>query len=242
MASANCPSCRRELEVEDAYRDWTVRCPHCGHEFVPSEEDRPRRRPRRDGDDEDDREREGRAREDEEREERDRRDRDDRDYEDRGARVPASVREAALREVAGPALWLEICGWLTALSSIALFLLGAALAMNAANNPPPAKGKGDDEIGEVFMVLGCCMGMVGVPYGVLMAIGARHLRNLSNRGWALTSAILAVAAFSVSPYCGIIHAGIGAWALVAMDKRVVREAFGLPVRRSRRRRRDYDDY
>src|SRR5947207_15847263 len=115
MATAKCPSCARPLEVEDAYRDWTVRCPHCGHEFVPSAEaareeradDRPRRRRRRDDDDDyDDRDRE-------ERDDRDRgeRDRDDDYGDDEPDRVPASVRREALAVVSAPATWLEILGW-----------------------------------------------------------------------------------------------------------------------------------
>ena len=37
MATVKCPACDRSVEVEDDYRDWTVRCPHCEGEFVPSE-------------------------------------------------------------------------------------------------------------------------------------------------------------------------------------------------------------
>lgn len=29
-----CPSCGTELDLDDAHRDWTVRCPDCRHEFV----------------------------------------------------------------------------------------------------------------------------------------------------------------------------------------------------------------
>src|SRR5438128_1501666 len=37
MPTVSCPSCGRALEVDDAYRDWTVRCPHCATELDPSE-------------------------------------------------------------------------------------------------------------------------------------------------------------------------------------------------------------
>lgn len=29
-----CPSCGAELDLDDEFRDWTVRCPDCRHEFV----------------------------------------------------------------------------------------------------------------------------------------------------------------------------------------------------------------
>ena len=241
MATANCPSCARPLEVDDAYRDWTVRCPHCGHEFVPSAEalppadrddDRPRRRRPRDDDDdyEDTRDRDR----DEDRDDHDR----DRDEEDDGS-YRRSARAEALQEVSAPATWLEICGWLTALVAVGLTLLCFALANEAANNPP-ARGNRNDEPAAVLVFAGCCVGVLGAPYGVVMAIGARKMRDLSSRGWALTGAILGVAAFSLFGFFGLIQAGIGAWALVALDKPAVREAFGLPGRR-RRRRRDRDD-
>jgi uncharacterized membrane protein YhaH (DUF805 family) len=37
MATFPCPSCAKPLDAEPAYRDWTVRCPHCATEFVPEE-------------------------------------------------------------------------------------------------------------------------------------------------------------------------------------------------------------
>ena len=30
-----CPSCGSTLDLDEEYRDWTVRCPDCRHEFVP---------------------------------------------------------------------------------------------------------------------------------------------------------------------------------------------------------------
>jgi hypothetical protein len=72
-----------------------------------------------------------------------------------------------------------------------------------------------------------------------MAIGARRMRDLSNYGWALAGAILGIAAFSVFGCWGLIHAGLGAWALITLEKPAVREAFGRPIPGRRRpRRRD----
>ena len=33
--TAHCPSCGEPLDVDDEYRGWMVRCPHCRHEFYP---------------------------------------------------------------------------------------------------------------------------------------------------------------------------------------------------------------
>src|SRR6266542_338146 len=134
MAAVKCPSCNRQLEVEEEYRDWTVRCPHCEHEFVPDDvreaearsDDRPRR-PRRDEDDYD--------RDDRDERDRDDRGRSDRDDEDDRYGEPEGVREEALRLVAAPALWLEICGWVTALGAVGLTVALLLFAAEVANNP-----------------------------------------------------------------------------------------------------------
>jgi phage terminase large subunit GpA-like protein len=55
MSTVNCPSCKQELELDDSYRDWTVRCPHCDREFVPGKQGRARRdEPEEDEEDEED--------------------------------------------------------------------------------------------------------------------------------------------------------------------------------------------
>ena len=206
MATVRCPTCERALEVEDAYRDWTVRCPHCDTEFVPDEVgargERPR--PRR-----------------EEFEDRDDRAEDEYDRDD----ARESAREEALRVVAGPGTALEVIGWLGILWSLGICALCVVLAIEMNNN---ANVNGDDEF---LILLGCCAGAVGVPYSLAMAIGGRKMRALSSRGWAMTASILGVASFSLFGVCGIVQAGIGAWALVALDKPAVRAAFGLEPRR-----------
>src|SRR5262245_35916493 len=103
MATVSCPACGRALEVDDEYRDWTVRCPHCDHEFVPSEvapgltmERAPEPRRERRYDEEDDYERPSRRRyeedydEDDDRPRRRRRRRRDDDYDDEYTRQDAA--------------------------------------------------------------------------------------------------------------------------------------------------------
>lgn len=202
MATVRCPACRDELEVLDEHRDWTVRCPHCDGEFVPSAARPPRARRRRPEPD------------------------DEEEYVDyeRDAR--------ARRTVAAPAMWLEVLGWLGALASggaVALCVVGAAVV---ADN-------GNDEDAVPMLVLGACMGVFGVPYSVLMAVGARRMRDLSSRGWAMTACMLAIGSFSVCGVLGFVHAAFGVWALVALDKPEVRAAFGRAARARERRRDDW---
>lgn len=139
----------------------------------------------------------------------------------------------ARRTVAAPAMWLEVLGWLGALASvgvIALCVVGAAFV---------ADNGGNDEDAVPLLMLGGCTGVFGVPYSIVMAIGARRMRDLSSRGWAMTACMLAIGSFSVCGVVGIIHAGFGVWALIALDKPEVRAAFGLTARnRDRDRRRN----
>jgi hypothetical protein len=219
MATVRCPSCERALEFEDAYRDWTVRCPHCDNEFVPgaigADRPPPRSRPRREEPD-------------------DRDDRDDYDDDNRDL-----ARAEALQVVAGPGMALEIIGWLGTLAAMGICALFIVLAVEMNNNPNANAG---DAV--VFVFMGIFVGVLGTPYSVALAIGGRKMRDLSSRGWAMTAAILGVASFSVFGICGVIQAGFGVWALVALDNPAVRAAYGLESRwrpRRRRRRRELDE-
>ncbi len=202
MATAECPVCDRLVEVEDAYRDWTVRCPHCDAEFVPNDVARAAAARRRF---------------------------EDEKYEDELRGVPSAVRREALQLVAGPALWLEICGWLSVLISVGIGAVCLGLAVEIANNP---QANANDEPAALFVFMGCFSVLLGVPYGAAMAIGARKMRALSSRGWAMAAAILGVASFSVLSCWGLVPTGIGIWALVVLNKPVVSEALG-PMRRDR---------
>ena len=222
MATVRCPSCERALEVEDAYRDWTVRCPHCDGEFVPDAVGTSDRRPRR-REEPDDRPRDEDY------------SRDDRDGPDSRDDRREAARAEALQIVAAPALWLEIVGWLGALFALGLCALFLVLAIEFNN----ANRNAGDEV--VFVILAFSFGVFGVPYSVAMAVGARKMRDLSSRGWAMTAGILGVAAFSLFGVCGLVQAGFGAWALVSLENPAVRTAFGLRARWRPRRRREWDD-
>jgi hypothetical protein len=202
MSIVNCPSCKQELELDDSYRDWTVRCPHCDREFVPGKQGRPRRDEPDEEDEEDEYEEE----------------RDEYVYGYQGTH-----REEAQAMVSGPGLAMEICGWigvvLTALGGL-LMVIGVMSDRRNADT-------------EGLLIMGCCLGVFLLPYSLVMAIGGRHMRNLSSRGWAMTAAILGVLAIPLMGCGGIIHGALGIWALVVLEKPQVRRAFGLPGRHRR---------
>ncbi len=238
MATVRCPSCDQALEVLEAYRDWTVRCPHCETEFVPdavgTEARRPPPRSRPPREEPDDRY----GARDERRDRDDDRYDDDDDDDDDDDRYD---REEALRIVGPPAMWLEIVSWLSILLAIVLFGLCMLLAVAMDNNNPNGN---NDEDALVWIFAGFCTSVLLVPYSVVMAIGARKMRTLSSRGWALAACIMGIGAFVLFGVCGLVQAGVGIWALVTLENPVVRDAFGVGYRRRRRRvrrRRDWDD-
>lgn len=218
MPTVSCPSCDRVLEVEYTYRDWTVRCPHCANEFVPSEaapaafesEERPRRR--RDPDSHP----------------------DDYDYERPRRRRAEWDRRDAEDVVRAPGLWLELCGWggaLTLMGGAVFWILAGA---GARNNP---NANGDDGVA-VLMAL--FSGLCAVPYAVVMIVGGRKMRALSGYGWAMTASVLGIA--SVGLFCfacvfAFIPVVFGIWGVTALINPVVSQAF----EDARDRPRDWDD-
>ncbi len=205
MPTVSCPSCGRPLEVDDAYRDWTVRCPHCATEFVPAEvapaplpRDRRDERDDRDGYEDDyDRPRRRRRREpDPERDERE--------------------RHEAVRLAHGPGTWLEVCGWVGG-----LVLSGSALFwfMVAANQ---ANGNGAGQV-----LFGLVSGFLVLPYTIVMVVGGRKLRALSSYGWAMTASIVGVASFALIFCvcgCSLVPVGFGIWGIVTLNNPVVQRA------------------
>jgi hypothetical protein len=195
MSTVNCPACEEALELDDTYRDWTVRCPHCGREFVPSEVGR--RPPPRDEPDED----------------------DGGDY---VYGYEESDRREALALVSAPAICMEVVGWSGVVIAGALCALLVVGALSDRNG------------GEALLLMSGCLGVLVIPYSLAMAVGGYHMRNLSSRGWAMAAAILGVASFTLISVCGVLHTAVGVWALVTLDKPVVRRAFGMSDRRKRR--------
>jgi len=223
--SVSCPECGTSLEVDDEYRDWKVRCPRCRHEFQALES--PAAVPVRDQSDGEEMERPRRRR---------RRKRDD----DDDAWVDP---EAGAREIANPAATLEILGWVSLVFALLACAVLVAYGISQANNQPqppangPNRAKDDDPV--VLIFVGFCVGILALPYFGLIAFGARKMRNLSSHGWAMTSAIMAIAALPLFGICGLPIFGPGIWALVVMNHLNVKAAFKR--RRRRGRRDDYED-
>jgi hypothetical protein len=239
MATVACPSCERALEVEDEYRDWKVRCPHCAATFVPSEVapagtptddgERPRRRARDDDyddrDEDDDRPRRRRLRDDDEDDE------DDRYY--RRRPDPAVL-------VHGPGLALEICGWCSLVMAGLTFVILVLMAVAVMNNPPPNRNGADDPP-EVFLAIGLVSGALGVPYSLVLVVGGRKMRSLSSRGWAMAAAVVATTSFIMVCLVGVcagVVGGFGIWALTTLNNPAVQRAFERPPNRYRRDRDD----
>jgi hypothetical protein len=96
-----------------------------------------------------------------------------------------------------------------------------ALAGAAANQPGGPKN--DDAV--VLIVLGVVMGVLGLPYSLLLTIGGRALRRLTNRGWAMAAAAAGIGGFVLFGLFGLPHLGAGIWALVVANKANVKDAF-----------------
>ncbi len=218
MPTVSCPSCGRVLEVDDAYRDWTVRCPHCATEFVPAQvapapfESAPRddrdRRDRRDDDYEDDYDRPQR---------RSRRSDPDRDEWE---------RQEATRLAYGPGTWLEVCGWLGGLLLAGGAVLRLLVAAAQANNPNPPPGET-----EGMIIGGVMSGLLALPYTIVMVVGGRKMRALSSYGWAMTASVVGIASFVLFCcvcICSFVPVGFGIWGVVTLNNPVVLRAFRRP--------------
>jgi hypothetical protein len=213
--TTNCPSCGETLDVDDDYRGWTVRCPSCRHEFVAETDEPPR--PRR-------RSRSG--------------------YGGRRSRYDEPDVEAARTKVSAPATFLEVVGWGSVALCVLIGLILILAGMEAQGRPQRQRQPGNNDDPVFFFVMATCLGGFGIPYSIIMAIGARKMRNLSSRGWAMTAAVLGVAAIVIFGLFGVFHIAAGVWALVALSDPNVTRSFGY---RHRRYERDdeydeYDDY
>jgi len=134
---------------------------------------------------------------------------------------------AAAADVAAPALWLELTGWGSLLLLLVMCgILIVAGVVGGNQKPPPGQ-----DPPELFIFLGTCLGVIGLPYFGVIIYGARKLRNLSGRGWAMAGAILAVASLALFGLCGLPIIGPGIWALVVMNRPHVQAAFRRNARR-----------
>jgi hypothetical protein len=135
-------------------------------------------------------------------------------------------RRDALARVHAPAIITEILGW----GGVALTLFACFLMLLDGINDMNKGNAG----GEVMLVTCGCVGIFGLPYSFLIAWGGRHMRNLTSFGWSLAAAILCIVAFPLLSVCGVLHLGVGIWAMVVINDRRVRRAFNFDRRQRRR--------
>ena len=211
--SVSCPECGTTLEVDDEYRTWKVRCPHCRHEFYPpdaggrpgeDDEPRPRRRRRRDYDDEDDDPR------------------------------------AAARDVSGPATALKFVGWFGLVVSPIGLAIWVFLLVLVANAPPGQKNGGQQKEEVIAQAVFYIPQMVlAFVVSLVIVIGAGKMSRLESHGWAVAAAVVSMIP-CVSPCC-LLGLPFGIWAIAVLNRPHVQAAFRRTARRGSSRYDDDEE-
>jgi predicted Zn finger-like uncharacterized protein len=227
-----CPSCQRKLVVPDELLGKSVRCPNCetvftaatdspaesvsptgleeapGSERIRSDADRARR--------ESDDRGPSRRRSQEE----------DDDYYDGpeyGGGYGRGSRRGALNAVAGPATALQVAGGI----SLALSILGLLLVLVGVALPLAAGGAGPKNQNDQFLMMfqgtaGIVMRILGIVLSILVLNGARKMKRLESRSWAMAASIIAMIPCTG---CCLLGMPFGIWSLVVLNKPEVRDSF-----------------
>ncbi|HJZ55052.1 MAG TPA: hypothetical protein VKE74_08835 [Gemmataceae bacterium] len=203
--NVDCPACGDGLEVAEEYRDWTVRCPSCRHEFVAAGPAPVRplgsRRSRRD------------------------RHEDDRDRID-DARALVAGPASWLR---GYGMLQVVFGAIGAVTAVAL---GMWIAENPARAKRDLNAPNLEELILNVVIIGVAS-VCAVVCGALTARGAGKMARLESHGWGIASAVLALGSLMYCT-CGLfVGLPIGIWALIALNKTEVQEGFAAARRRDR---------
>lgn len=139
----------------------------------------------------------------------------------------------AVRRVAGPATSLKVIAGLS-VSAQALSLTRAVIntALGVDKDPlagidpaaiPADQAKMIQELAPYMTGFSLFFGLVGVLLGIVVFLGASHMRKLQSRGLAKTAAVLAVIPCT-SPCC-VLGIPLGIWALVVLSDPRVAAAF-----------------
>ncbi len=216
--AVNCPECDSSLEVEDEHRDWTVRCPHCRHEFRPAAASRTFAAIEED------------AQEDEVDAE------EDAPVRKRRRRSRQSDYDVAVREVYGPALSLKIFGWFGLVLSILAIGIWVLLVAMVMDNPPGPPKPGDLNREEIYAqaVIYIPQGCASFLISIAMIFGAGKMSRLESYGWSQAAAILGMLP-CVSPCC-FLGLPFGIWALMVLNRDEIQAAF-----RRKKRGAEYED-
>ena len=133
-------------------------------------------------------------------------------------------RDAALRQVKGPAIGLKVT------AVIGLLLVAAGLVINILMLSGIQTGLqqiNDPQIQKLLSSMGGGLGIVqnliGAVAGVIVLMGAAKMQKLQNHQFALTAGIVAMLP-CISPCC-VFGLPIGIWALVILNKPEVKSQF-----------------
>lgn len=133
------------------------------------------------------------------------------------------ARALAEQAIKGPAIALIV----TAGLGIALSLLGLAMAVTGADNPPPMPGM-DPEFVHYFRMfaygpVGIGTKILSLTVSIFLLYGALQMPKLNRHGLAMTTAIIAmIPCFSPCCFLGL---PFGIWALVVLSKPEVKSQF-----------------
>jgi hypothetical protein len=139
------------------------------------------------------------------------------DNDDRRERSSGDWRTARAA-VSGPATGLFVTSLLGLLAAFGFIGLGVFFIIMVFVTPPR-----HDEWGIVFGCLASSFGpgLTGLIWSTLVMVGSRKMQSMSSLGWSLTAAYLSL----VPCYCIIPALPIGIWALTALHRPEVRDAF-----------------
>jgi len=208
-----CPDCREKFKVAEAVEEppaeTAVTTKAAKSRPTPPsdyEEERPRRRRRNQeaADDDEDK------------------DADEEEYDDRPRRSNRrqARRRAAASAVAGPAIALMIVGGLAILLSVVSLVLNLA---GAALVAPQAAAGGQGGADTIAHAVGGVAGAVfGVCWGGIVASGGFNMYRLRGYGIAMTATIVGMLPCNL---CCLLGLPFGIWALVALNRPDVKDAF-----------------
>ena len=81
-----------------------------------------------------------------------------------------------------------------------------------------------------MLILTLLLGLLGLPFALVLIIGGRKMRELSSLGWALTASVVAGGSFVffyVACVCVLLPMVFGVWGVVALSNPMVRRAFEM---------------